>query len=121
MWHSALACTGSDRSRLQPPSAVSVAVSAWIRPSASKPAFHVAWKPCRLPEMVMSWVRVNRTRTGRPVTIGAQRGDRRVAVRLHLLAAEAAAHPQALHGDLVVRLPQHVRDDVLGLASGAGC
>ena len=69
MWHSARACTGSDRSRLQPPSAVSVAVSAWIRPSASKPAFQVEWKPCRLPVMVMSWLRVNRTSTGRPVIV----------------------------------------------------
>ena len=68
MWQRARPCTGSDRSRLQPPSAVSVAVNAWIVPSSAKPAFHSAWKPCRLPEMVMSWVRLNRTRTGRPVT-----------------------------------------------------
>ena len=63
----------------------------------------------------MSWVRLSRTRTGRPVSRRAERGDRGVAVRLHLLAAEAAAHPQALHGDLVVRQAQHVRDDLLGL------
>ena len=47
---------------------------------------------------------------------GAERGDRGEAVRLHLLAAEAAAHPQALHGDLVARQAQHVGDDLLGLA-----
>ena len=68
MWHSARACTGSDRSRLQPPSAVSVAVSAWIRPSASNPTFQNEWNPCRLPVMVMSWVRLSRNRTGRPVS-----------------------------------------------------
>ncbi len=68
MWQSARACTGSDRSRLQPPSAVSVPVSAWIRPSASNPTFHVAWNPCRLPVIVMSCVRFSRSRTGRPVT-----------------------------------------------------
>ena len=33
----------------------------------------------------------------------AQRGDGRQAVRLELLAAEAAAHPQALHRDLAWR------------------
>ncbi len=46
---------------------------------------------------------------------GAERGDRREPVRLHLLAAEAAAHPQALHGDLVAVQAEHVRDDLLGL------
>ena len=43
--------------------------SASSRPSSSKPARHVAWKPCRLPVMVMSWVRVSRSRTGRPVRV----------------------------------------------------
>ena len=53
---------------------------------------------------------------------GAERGDRGEAVRLHLLAAETAAHPQALHGDLVAGQAQHVRDDLLGLRRvlGAG-
>ena len=52
----------------------------------------------------------------------AERRDRGQAVRLELLAAEAAAHPQALHGDLVGWQAQHVRDDVLGLGRvlGAG-
>ena len=69
MWHSARACTGSERSRLQPPSAVSVAASARSLPSASNPTFHTAWKPCRLPVMVMSCVRLSRSRTGRPVSV----------------------------------------------------
>ena len=64
----------------------------------------------------MSWVRLSRNRNGSPGEPGAERGDRGVAVRLHLLAAEAAAHPQALHGDLGVREAQDVRDDLLGLA-----
>ena len=51
-----------------------------------------------------------------------ERGDRRETVRLELLAAEAAAHPQALHGHPVRTQPEHVGDDVLGLARvlGAG-
>ena len=69
MWHSARESTGSDRSRLQPPSEVSVASSPVIRPSSSKPTFHVAWKPCRLPVIVMSCWRVSRSRTGRPVSV----------------------------------------------------
>ena len=46
---------------------------------------------------------------------GPQRGDGGQAVRLELLAAEAAAHPQALHGDLVRGQAEHVGHDVLGL------
>ena len=46
---------------------------------------------------------------------GAERGDGGEAVRLHLLAAEPAAHPQALDGDLVVVAAEHVRHDLLRL------
>ena len=49
-----------------------------------------------------------------------QRGDRRKAVRLHLLAAEAAAHAQALHRDLVVVPAQHVGHDLLRLGGVLG-
>ncbi len=52
--------------------------------------------------------------------LGAERGHGREAVRLHLLAAEAAAHPQALHGHLVGGHPEHVRDDLLGLGGVLG-
>ena len=86
------------------------------------PTSQVARNGCRLPVMVMSWVRFSR-RLHRPAgERRAQRGDRGQAVRLELLAAEPAAHPQALHGDLVRRQAQHVRDDVLGLGRvlGAG-
>ena len=41
--------------------------------------------------------------------------DRREPVRLHLLAAEPAAHPQALHGHLVAGPAEDVRDDLLRL------
>ena len=53
---------------------------------------------------------------------GAQGGDRGEPVRLHLLAAEAAAHAQALHGDPVAGQAEHVRGDLLGLGRvlGAG-
>ncbi|MDH6574184.1 hypothetical protein M2160_009291 [Streptomyces sp. SAI-117] len=47
--------------------------------------------------------------------LGAERGDGSEAVRLHLLAAEATTHPQALHGHLVAGHAEHVRDDLLGL------
>ena len=47
-------------------------------------------------------------------------GNRREAVRLHLLAAEAAAHPQALRGDVVALHAEHVRHDLLGLGRVLG-
>ena len=49
-----------------------------------------------------------------------QRGDRRKPVRLHLLAAEAAAHAQALHRDVVVVPAQHVGHDLLRLGRVLG-
>ncbi len=66
-WQSARLSTGSDRSRHQPPSAVSVASRPARCPSAANPARHEIWNGCRLPVIVMSCVRVRRTRTGRPV------------------------------------------------------
>ena len=45
----------------------------------------------------------------------AERGDGREPMRLHLLAAEATAHPQALHGDLVALQAEDVRNDLLRL------
>ena len=56
---------------------------------------------------------------GQDAPQGSHRGE---AVRLHLLAAEATTHPQALHGDLVVVLAEDVRDDLLRLRGvlGAG-
>ena len=52
----------------------------------------------------------------------AERGHGCEPVGLHLLAAEPAAHPQALHGDPVARHAQHVGGDLLGLGGvlGAG-
>ena len=50
----------------------------------------------------------------------AERGDRGEAVRLHLLAAEAAAHPQALHDHVVAAPAEDVRDDLLGLGRVLG-
>ncbi len=51
---------------------------------------------------------------------GAERGDGREAVRLHLLAAEAAAHAEALHGHLVAGQAEHVSDDLLRLRGVLG-
>ena len=45
----------------------------------------------------------------------AERGDGRPGVRLHLLAAERAAHAQALDRHLVLGEPEHARDDLLRL------
>ena len=50
----------------------------------------------------------------------AERRDGREAVGLHLLAAEPAAHPQALHGDVVVVEAEHVGDDLLRLGGVLG-
>ena len=44
-----------------------------------------------------------------------QRRDRRPGVGLHFLAAEGAAHAQALHDDRVLRHAEHARDDLLRL------
>ena len=115
MWHSARASTGSDRSRLQPPLLVSVARSAHSRLSASKPASQVAKNGCRLPVICDVLVAVQPQAHRVPGERGPERRDGGQPVRLELLAAEAAAHAQALHGDLVRRQAEHVRHDVLGL------
>ena len=46
---------------------------------------------------------------------GAEGGHGGIPVGLHLLAAEAATHPQALHRHRVSRHAQHLGDDHLGL------
>jgi hypothetical protein len=51
----------------------------------------------------------------RPTGDGTERGDGGEAVGLHLLAAEAAPHPQALDGHLVAVQPEDVRHDLLRL------
>ena len=50
----------------------------------------------------------------------AERRDRGEAVGLHLLAAEPAAHPQALHGDVVAVPTEHVGHDLLRLGGVLG-
>ena len=120
MWHSARASTGSDRSRLQPPSEVSVASSAW-QPAVvveADPPLGVEAVPLAGHRHVLGAVQPQPDRAageGR-----AERGDRGEAVRLHLLAAEPAAHPQALHGDVVAGEPEHVGDDLLRLGRVLG-
>ena len=105
MWHSARASTGSDRSRLQPPSAVRVASRAWMTPvvvEADSP-LGVEAVPLAGHGEVLGAVEAQPHRAAGQG--GAQGGDGGEAVRLHLLAAEAATHPQALHGHLVAVLP----------------
>ena len=60
-------------------------------------------------------VRFSRSRTGRPVSTAPSAATAARPVRLHLLAAEAAAHAQALDGDVVAVPAEDVRDDLLGL------
>ena len=122
MWHSARASTGSDRSRLQPPSAVRVASSAG-EPAVvveADPPLGVEAVPLAGHGQVLGAVQPQPDRPAGDHR--AERGDRGEAVRLHLLAAEPAAHPQALHGDLVARPAEHVGDDLLrlGRVLGAG-
>ena len=52
---------------------------------------------------------------------GAEGGDRRETVRLHLLAAEPAAHPQALDGHGMARARRARARRSPGSRSGAGC
>ena len=101
---------------------VSVARSAQIRLSASKP--DLPGRQERVPLAghgdVLGAVEPQADRASGERR--AQRRDRGQPVRLEFLAAEPSAHPQALHGDLVGRQAEHVRDDVLGLGRvlGAG-
>jgi hypothetical protein len=94
---------------------VSVASSARSRPSASKPTLHWAWKavPLAGDGHVLRPGQAQPDRS--PGQRRSQSGDGGEAVRLHLLAAEAAAHAQALHGHLVAPDAEHVGDDLLGL------
>ena len=62
----------------------------------------------------MSWSRLSRTRTGRPVRT-RERGEGGPGVALRFLAAEAAAHARTLHDDLVARDVQDVGHDGLNL------
>jgi hypothetical protein len=56
-------------------------------------------------------------------TTGERRPERRngrIPVRLHLLAAEAAAHAETLDGHVVTVQPKDVGDDLLGLGGVLG-
>ena len=68
----------------------------------------------------MSWVAVQPQPDRSAGQDRAERRDRGEAVRLHLLATEAAAHPQALHGDVMALESEHVRHDLLGLGRVLG-
>ena len=120
MWQSARASTGSERSRLQPPSAYRCASSACSIPSSSKPTFHLRVEAVPLAghRHVLRAVEPQPHRA--PGERRTQRRDGGEPVRLHLLAAERAAHAQALHGDLVAVQPEHVRDDLLRLGRVLG-
>ena len=115
MWHIARASTGSERSRLQPPSAVERRVERLQQAVVveADPPGGVEAVPLAGHGHVLGAVEPQPHRpTGER---RAERGDRGEAVRLHLLAAERAAHAQALHGDLVAVHAEHVGDDLLRL------
>ena len=119
-WHSARASTGSDRSRLHPPSDVRVASRARSRPSSSKATRHWAWNPCRLPVIVMSWVRVSRSRTGRPVSRAP-----RAAIAANpwgCISLPPKPPPMRRHCTVTAWLghAEDVGDDVLGLGGVLG-
>ena len=119
MWQSARLSTGSDRSRHHPPSAVRVASSARMPPSVveARAPRDVERMPLAGHRDVLRAVQPQAHRAASELR--AESGDRGQPVRLHLLAAECAAHPQRLHGDPVGRDAQHVRDDLLRLARDA--
>jgi hypothetical protein len=89
-----------------------------MRPSASKPTRQSEPVALARHGEVLGAVQPHPDRA--PGERRAQGGDRREPVRLHLLAAEAAAHAQALDGDLVVVPAQHVGHDLLGLGGVLG-
>ena len=112
--------TGSERSRLHPPSDVRVASRASRSPSSSNadPPLGVEAVPLAGHRHVLGPAQPQANRA--PGEGGPEGGDGGQAVGLHLLAPEAAPHPQALHGDRVARPAEHVRDDLLGLARVLG-
>ena len=116
------ASTGSDRSRLQPPSAVERRLEAGDLAAVveADPPLGVEAVPLAGHRQILGPVQAQPNRPAGDRR--AKRGDRGETVRLHLLAAEGAAHPQALDGHLVAGPAQHVCDDVLGLrwVLGAG-
>ena len=85
------------------------------RPSSSKPGVEA-----RQEGMALAGERhVERARQahahGPPRLPRAERGDGGPGVGLHFLAAEGAAHAEALHGDLLRGDAEHARDDLLRL------
>ena len=76
-WQSARPITGSERSRLQPPSEVSVVARAMMRPSSSNPAFHVDVERMPLAGHREVLRAVEPQPHGRPVSIAPSAATRR--------------------------------------------
>ena len=112
--------TGSERSRLHPPSDVRVASRRHQEAVVVErdPPLGVEAVPLAGHRHVLGPAQPQPNRASGEG--GPERGDGGQAVGLHLLAPEAAPHPQALHGDRVARPAEHVRDDLLGLARVLG-
>ena len=106
----------SERSRLQPPSEYS-----WMRAACKRPSLVEArGEACqeRVPLAGDRHIQAPRKADPhRPAGLArAQRGHRGEAIGLRFLAAERAAHAQALHRHHVARHAQHTRDNLLRLA-----
>ena len=123
MWHSARDSTGSERSRLQPPSAVSVASSAGeaARRRRSRPARSRGSRAaCRSSSCPAA--RVSRSRTGRPVSVAPSAAT--AARPCGCISLPPKPPPIRRHCTVTAWLghAEHVRDDLLGLGRvlGAG-
>ena len=80
----------------------------------------MAWKPCRLPVIVMSWVRVSRSRTGRPVSVAPSAAT--AARPCGCISLPPKPPPIRRHCTVTRLLAQaeHVRHDLLGLGGVLG-
>ena len=105
--------TGSDRSRLHPPSENS-AIAQSVQPAVGR-------EPCGVFRKV--WMALPRDghvelarqpdAHGASCLVRAKRRDRRIRVGLHFLPAERSTHSQALDRHMITRDAKHARDDLL--------
>ena len=104
---------GSDRSRLQPPSENSSTRKRVQTAVGRKPAAYFARYGWRLPVMRDVELARQPDAHGPPRLPRAERGDGRIRIGLHFLAAERAAHAQTLDRHLIARHAEHARDHLL--------
>ena len=105
--------TGSDKSRLHPPSENSWIRAAFRRPSDANPATYLG-------KIRMALARKREVELARqpdthraPGLPRAECGDGGIGIGLHFLAAERTSHAQALDNHLITRHAEHARYDLL--------